>query len=39
MKEIYEKPELKINEFNSVDILTDSATIDPGDDNFTDFGE
>ena len=39
MKEFYEKPELKINEFKSVDVLTDSTTTDPGDDNFTDFGK
>lgn len=40
MKEIYEKPELKINEFNSVDVMTasDAPTI-PGDDNDKVFGE
>lgn len=39
MKEFYEKPELKINEFKSVDVLTDSTTTIPGDDNDTNFGE
>lgn len=39
MKEFYEKPELKINEFNSVDVLTYSTTTIPGDDNDTNFGE
>lgn len=35
MKEIYEKPELKISEFSSVDVMTASD----GDDNFVDFGK
>lgn len=40
MKEIYEKPELKINEFNSVDVMTASdVPAIPGDDNDKVFGE